>query len=191
MIDLEKLQKAEITKGAMYRASLIFGIGWDASLDSNGNTFDLDASAFLLGVKKRILHDTDVIYYNNLENYSGAVIHLGDNLTGFGEGDDEQILVDLEKMPSNIESIDFCVTIHDAEAKGQVFSQVPGAYVHIMDGESGEDLVRYELGRDFPKDISVIAGKMYRHAGEWKFIALGEGFRGSLDGLVRYYGGDI
>ncbi|MBQ6983289.1 MAG: TerD family protein, partial [Synergistaceae bacterium] len=153
--------------------------------------FDLDAAAFVLGVNGKVLSDADFVFYNNLKHSSGAVQHMGDNLTGAGEGDDEQIKVDLSKLPGNADKVAFTVTIYDAEARKQNFGQVSNAFIHILDETNGKELIRYDLGEDFSVETAVVVGELYRQAGEWKFNAIGSGFRGGLKALCQNFGVNV
>ena len=116
---------------------------------------------------------------------------MGDNLTGAGEGDDEQIQVDLSKVPANIEKIAFTVTIYDAESRHQNFGQVSNAFIRLVDESTGQELIRYDLGEDFSIETAVVVGELYRHSGEWKFNAIGSGFQGGLAALCGHYGIDV
>ena len=133
----------------------------------------------------------DFIFYSNLEHPSGSVKHLGDNRTGEGDGDDEQIMVDLSAVPENIQKIAFSATIYDAENRRQNFGQVSNAYIRIIDDTNHVELVRYDLGEDFSIETAVVAGEIYRHNGEWKFNAVGAGFQGGLEALCRNYGVNV
>ena len=135
--------------------------------------------------------ETDFIFYGNLEHPSGAVKHMGDNLTGAGEGDDEQIMVELEQIPSNIDKIAFTVTIYDAEKRKQNFGQVSNAFIRLVNMDNDEEIIRYDLGEDFSIETAVVVGEIYRfRGGEWKFNAIGSGFQGGLQALCAHYGID-
>jgi len=190
-ISLRKGQKVDLTKGNPSLSKLVIGLGWDTNKYDGGFDFDLDAAAFLLGPNGKVTQDTDFVFFNNLRHPSGAVQHMGDNLTGEGEGDDEVIKVDLSKVPATIDKIDFTVTIYDADKRKQNFGQVSNAYIHVMDEEKHQELIRYDLGEDFSVETAVIVGEIYRHNGEWKFNALGSGFAGGLEALGRNYGVNV
>ncbi len=190
-VNLSKGQKVDLTKGNPGLSKIIVGLGWDTNKYDGGYDFDLDASAFLCGENGKILSDTDFIFYNNLTHSSGAVEHTGDNLTGEGEGDDEVIKVDLSLVPANISKIAFTVTIHDAETRRQNFGQVSNAYIHILDANSGAEIIRYDLGEDFSIETAVVVGELYRNAGEWKFNAIGSGFQGGLYALCKNFGVNV
>ncbi|OQA84432.1 MAG: General stress protein 16U [Lentisphaerae bacterium ADurb.Bin242] len=187
-INLQKGQKVELTRNNVGLSKLMVGLGWDVNQYSGSGPFDLDAAAFLLGENGKIIQDADFIFYNNLRHESGAVEHLGDNLTGEGDGDDEQLKVDLSKVPAVYQKIAFTVTIHEAEARKQNFGQVSNAFIRIVNGADGQELIRFDLSEDFSVETAVIFGELYRHGGEWKFNAVGNGFQGGLAALCNYYG---
>ena len=166
------------------------GLGWDVNQFDTGADFDLDTSAFLAGANGKCPTEKEFIFYGNLEHASGAVKHMGDNLTGEGDGDDEQIEVDLSLVPANIEKIAFTVTIYDAENRHQNFGQVSNAYCRIVDENTNEELIRFDLGEDFSIETAVVVGELYKHNGEWKFNAIGSGFQGGLAALCGHYGID-
>ena len=151
----------------------------------------MNRGAFLLGSSGKVNSDEDFVFYNNLKHKSGAVEHMGDNLTGEGEGDDEEIKVDLEKVPSNVDKIDFTVTIYDAEARRQTFGQVSNAYIRVVDDVTGKEIIRYDLGEDFSVETAVVVGEIYRNRGEWKFNAIGAGWSGGLAALGKNYGVNV
>ncbi|MBR7025528.1 MAG: TerD family protein [Selenomonadaceae bacterium] len=190
-ISLQKGQKVDLTKGNPGLKKLLIGLGWDVNKYDGGHDFDLDAAAFLLGSNGKVNSDEDFVFYNNLKHKSGAVEHMGDNLTGEGEGDDEEIKVDLEKVPSNVDKIDFTVTIYDAEARRQTFGQVSNAYIRVVDDMTGKEIIRYDLGEDFSVETAVVVGEIYRNKGEWKFNAIGAGWSGGLAALGRNYGVNV
>ena len=167
------------------------GLGWDTNRYDGGADFDLDAAAFLLGPDGKVPVDADFVFYGNLKHVSGAVAHMGDNLTGEGDGDDEQILVDLTLVPANIERIAFTVTIYEAEQRRQNFGQVSNSFIRIVDEETNQEIIRYDLGEDFSIETAVVVGELYRHNGEWKFNAIGSGFQGGLAALCRNYGVNV
>ncbi|MFG6383009.1 MAG: TerD family protein [Lachnospiraceae bacterium] len=190
-INLSKGQKVDLTKGNPGLKNIMVGLGWDVNAFDSGADFDLDAAAFLLGQNGKCPTEKEFIFYSNLEHSSGSVQHMGDNLTGEGEGDDEQILVDLTKIPSNIEKVAFTVTIYDSDVRRQNFGQVSNAYIRIVDESNGQELIRYDLGEDFSIETAVVVGELYRHNGEWKFNAIGNGFQGGLAALCGYYGIEV
>ncbi|WP_027626723.1 TerD family protein [Clostridium lundense] len=187
-ISLQKGQKVDLTKGNASLVKVGVGLGWDTNKYDGSYAFDLDAAAFLLGENGKVLNDEDFVFYNNLIHNSGAVEHMGDNLTGDGDGDDEQIKVDLSLIPSNISKVAFTVTIHEAEERRQNFGQVSNAFIRIFKEETGEELIRYDLGEDFSVETAVVVGELYRHKSEWKFNAIGSGFKGGLRALCLNFG---
>ena len=190
-ISLKKGQKVDLTKGNPSLTKVLIGLGWDTNKYDGGFDFDLDAAAFLLNSTGKVNSDDDFVFYNNLKHKSGAVEHMGDNLTGEGEGDDEEIKIDLAKVPANIDKIDFTVTIYDAEVRKQTFGQVSNAYIRVVDDSTGKELIRYDLGEDFSVETAVVVGEIYRHNGEWKFNAIGSGFSGGLAALGRNFGVNV
>ena len=190
-VSLQKGQKVDLTKTNPGLTKIVVGLGWDTNKYDGGSDFDLDAAAFLLGGNGKVTSDGDFVFYNNLKHTSGSVEHLGDNLTGAGEGDDEQIKVDLAKVPAGIEKIDFTVTIHEAESRRQNFGQVSNAFIRIVDEGNNKELIRYDLGEDFSVETAVVVGELYRNNGEWKFNAIGSGFEGGLAALGKNFGVNI
>jgi tellurium resistance protein TerD len=187
-ISLQKGQKVDLTKGNPGLTKVMIGLGWDTNKYDGGYDFDLDAAAFLTNESGKVTNDLDFVFYNNLKHQSGAVEHQGDNLTGEGEGDDEQILVDLTKVPQNIAKIAFTVTIHDADVRGQNFGQVSNAFIRVVNDATGVELIRYDLGEEFSIETAVVVGELYRHGQEWKFNAIGSGFQGGLAALCGNFG---
>ena len=191
MINLFKGQKVNLTKDNPGLSKILVGLGWDINKYDGGSAFDLDAEAFLIGSNGKVPDDSDFIFYGNLQHSSGAVQHMGDNRTGIGEGDDEQIKIDLSKIPAGIEKIAFTVTIYDAETRKQNFGQVSNAFIRIYDEANGKELIRYDLGEDFSVETAVVVGELYRQGAEWKFNAVGSGFKGGLKALCQNYGVNI
>ena len=189
-INLSKGQKIDLTKTNPGLKNIMVGLGWDVNVFDSGSAFDLDAAAFMAGANGKCPKDTDFIFYGNLKHSSGAVEHMGDNLTGEGEGDDEQIRIDLSKIPQNIEKIAFTVTIYDADNRRQNFGQVSNAFIRIVNLDTNEELIHYDLGEDFSIETAVVVGELYKHNNEWKFNAIGSGFQGGLAALCGHYGID-
>ena len=187
-IMLKKGQKIDLTKGNKSLKKILVGLGWDTNKYDGGYDFDLDAAAFCCGDDDKVHEDLDFIFYNNLKHESGAIEHLGDNLTGEGEGDDEQIVIDLSLIPARITKINFTVTIHEADERGQNFGQVSNAYVRVVNQENDEELIRYDLGEDFSIETAIVVAEIYRNNGEWKFNAIGSGFQGGLAALCGNFG---
>jgi tellurium resistance protein TerD len=190
-INLAKGQRVDLTKTNPGLTKVIIGLGWDTNHYHGGQDFDLDASAFLTDANSRVIQDTDFIFYNNLVHASGGVEHTGDNRTGEGDGDDEQIKINFSKVPSNIHRIAITVTIHEAEARNQNFGQVSNAFVRVMDEESEREILRFDLGEDFSVETAVVICELYRHNGDWKFSAVGSGFAGGLASLCRNFGLEV
>ena len=190
-INLAKGQKVDLTKGNPGLKNIMVGLGWDVNAFDSGADFDLDAAAFMCESNGKCPTEKEFIFYGNLENASGALKHMGDNLTGEGEGDDEQIQVDLTKIPANVEKVAFTVTIYEAETRRQNFGQVSNAFIRIVDEATGQELIRYDLGEDFSIETAVVVGELYRNNGEWKFNAIGSGFQGGLAALCGHYGIEV
>lgn len=190
-INLTKGQKVDLTKGNPGLKKLMVGLGWDVNAFDSGADFDLDASAFMLGDNGKCPTEKEFIFYGNLVHGSESVKHMGDNLTGEGEGDDEQIFVDLTKIPANISRIAFTVTIYESEERRQNFGQVSNSFIRIVDEDSGRELIHYDLGEDFSIETAVVVGEIYKHNGEWKFNAIGSGFQGGLAALCGHYGIEV
>lgn len=187
-IVLKKGQKIDLTKNNTSLKKLLVGLGWDTNKYDGGYDFDLDASVFCCGEDGKVHNDLDFIFYNNLKHSSGAIEHMGDNLTGDGDGDDEQIKIDLSLIPESISKIDFTVTIHEALERNQNFGQVSNSYVRVVNLENNEEILRYDLGEDFSIETAIVVGELYRHNGQWKFNAIGSGFQGGLAALCRNFG---
>ena len=190
-INLTKGQKVDLTKGNPGLKKIMVGLGWDVNAFDSGADFDLDAAAFMLGENGKCPTEKEFIFYGNLTHESESVVHMGDNLTGEGDGDDEQIRVDLSLVPANITKIAFTVTIYDAEVRRQNFGQVNNAFIRIYNEETGEELLRYDLGEDFSIETAAVFGELYKSGDEWKFNAIGSGYQGGLAALCANYGIDV
>ena len=190
-INLTKGQKVDLTKGNPGLKKLMVGLGWDVNAFDSGADFDLDAAAFMLGDNGKCPTEKEFIFYGNLTHPSESLKHMGDNLTGTGEGDDEQIFVDLTKIPSNVSKVAFTVTIYEAEERGQNFGQVSNSFIRIVDESTGREVIHYDLGEDFSIETAVVVGELYKHNGEWKFNAIGSGFQGGLAALCGHYGIEV
>jgi len=166
------------------------GLGWDVRVTS-GAAYDLDASAFMLTSNGKVRSDTDFIFYNCKQSTCGSIVHQGDNRTGEGDGDDESIKVELNKIPSGIERVAFTVTIHDAQVRGQNFGQIEKAFIRIVNDESGNEVARYDLSEEASSVTAMIFGELYRYNGEWKFKAIGQGFNQGLGPLASNYGVNV
>lgn len=187
-IQLSKGQRIDLTKSNPTLKNIVVGLGWDVKTFDGGAEFDLDASAFLLNTEGKCRQDTDFIFYNNLRSPDGSVEHTGDNRTGEGEGDDEQIKVHLDMVPADIDRIAITVTIHDAEVRRQNFGQVSNAFVRLVDEDLGTEILRFDLGEDFSIETAVVFCELYKHGSDWKFNAIGSGYQGGLGALVNAYG---
>lgn len=190
-VTLSKGQKVDLTKKNPNLNNLIVGIGWDVNQNASGYSFDLDASAFLLNSFNKVNNDNDFIFYNNPKGGQGSIIHSGDNKTGVGSGDDEQITINLPSVPSNIEKIAFTITINDAKERQQNFEQISNSYIRIIDADTSEIILRYDLGRDFSIETAIVVAELYRYNSEWKFNAVGSGFQGGLAALCNMFGIEV
>ena len=190
-ISLQNGQKVNLTKGNPGLKKVVVGLGWDVNQFDTGGEFDLDAAAFLLADTGKITKSEDFVFYGNLKHPSGSVEHMGDNRTGAGEGDDEQIRIDLSRVPENLTKIAFTATIYEPEQRRQNFGQVNNAFIRIYNEETGEELLRYDLGEDFSIETAVVFGELYKNNGEWKFNAIGSGYQGGLAALCANFGVDV
>ena len=189
-VSLSKGGNVSLSKEAPGLKSATVGLGWDVRT-TDGADFDLDAVVFLTGEDGKVRSDGDFIFYNNKTGAGGAVEHLGDNRTGEGEGDDEQIQVGLDKMPPDVKKLVIGVTIHEADQRKQNFGQVSNAFVRVVNTEGNSEIVRFDLTEDYSTETSMIFGEIYRHNEEWKFRAVGQGFSGGLPSLARDHGVNI
>lgn len=190
-VSLQKGQKVSLTKDNPGLKKVVVGLGWDVNAFDTGGDFDLDAAAFLLNDTGKVGSSSDFVFYGNLSHPSGSVVHQGDNLTGVGDGDDEQIKIDLSKVPDNITKIAFTVTIYEPEQRKQNFGQVNNAFIRIYNEENGEEMLRYDLGEDFSIETAAVFGELYKNGSEWKFNAIGSGFQGGLAALCANFGVDV
>ncbi len=188
-ISLNKGGNLSLSKSEPGLSKISVGLGWQARATA-GADFDLDASCFLLDANGKMRSDADFIFYNQLKTPDGSVEHQGDVLSGSGSGDDEQVVVDLNRVASDVAKLVFTVTIHDAEARRQNFGQVGGAFIRVVNAASGSEIVRYDLSEDASTETAMVFGELYRHNGEWKFRAVGQGFAGGLGALLKNFGGE-
>lgn len=186
-ISLSKGGNVSLSKEDPGLTRILIGLGWDTR-STDGADFDLDASAFLLAETGKVRSDADFIFYNQLRSADGAVEHTGDNTTGEGDGDDESVKVDLARVSADIQRIAITVTIHDAEARRQNFGMVQNAFIRIVNDATDREVARYDLSEDYSTETALIFGEVYRHGGEWKFKAVGQGFAGGLLPLARNFG---
>ena len=190
-VSLSKGQKVSLTKDNPGLKNLLVGLGWDCNKYDGGNDFDLDASAFLTADTGKCPSDKEFIFYGNQEHPTKCVKSTGDNRTGAGDGDDEQILVDLSLVPAEIQKISFASTIYDAETRSQNFGQVSNAYIRVVNADTNEEILRYDLGEDYSIETAVVIGEIYKNGAEWKFNAVGAGFQGGLGALCANFGIDV
>lgn len=169
---------------------IVVGLGWDERV-TDGAEFDLDAVAFLCGENGKVRSDTDFIFYNQLKSPDGSIEHLGDNRTGAGEGDDEQVVMRLAQVPADVDKIVVAVTIHEADVRKQNFGMVGDAFVRVVNTADNKELARYDLSEDMSTETAMIFAEVYRRNGEWKFKAVGQGFEGGLGPLARSYGVNV
>jgi tellurium resistance protein TerD len=189
-VSLTKGGNVSLSKEAPGLRTIRVGLGWDARV-TDGSAFDLDASVYVLGENGRVRSDSDFIFFNNLSGAGGAVVHQGDNLTGDGDGDDEVVVVKLDQLPADVAKISFAVTIYEADQRRQNFGMVQNAFIRVVNGDGGAEIARYDLSEDASTETAMIFGELYRHGGEWKFKAIGQGFAGGLNPLARSFGVNV
>lgn len=187
VINLSKGQKINLSKSKPGLKKIMIGLGWDTNKYSGSADFDLDASVFLQDEHGRTLPE-NFIFYNNLTSPDGSVVHQGDNRTGAGDGDDEQIFIDLDKVPANIQKIAITVTIDSADQRRQNFGMVENAFCRLVNDETGSEEARFDLGEEFSVETAVVIGELYKYNGDWNFRAIGQGFSGGLLALCNNYG---
>ena len=188
-INLTKGQKVDLTKGNPSLTKIVVGLGWDVNVYDSGAAFDLDAAAFMTNSAGKCPTEKEFVFYGNLEHVSGSVKHMGDNLTGEGDGDDEQIMVDLPNIPANIDKLVFVVNIYDANVRHQHFGLIRNAFIRLVDLSTQKEICRFNLSDDYSGRTGLVVGEIYRHNGEWKFNAIGQGVTEAsrLAELVRLY----
>lgn len=186
-ISLNKGGNLSLSKTDPSLNQVLIGLGWDARA-TDGADFDLDASAFLLAANDKVRGETDFIFYNQTRSPEGSVEHTGDNRTGEGDGDDEAVKINLAKVPADVQKIAITVTIHDAESRGQNFGQVQNAFIRVVNDQTNVKIVRFDLNEDYSTETAMIFGELYRHNGEWKFRAVGQGYNGGLRAMCGQYG---
>lgn len=189
-ISLQKGGNVSLSKEAPSMSKMIIGLGWDVRA-TDGAAFDLDGSAFLLNESGKVRSDADFIFYNQSKSADGSVEHTGDNRTGDGDGDDEQIVIELGKVPADVQKIAVAVTIHEAETRGQNFGMVSSAFIRCVNADGNSEIARFDLSEDASVETAMIFGEVYRHNGEWKFKAIGQGFKGGLGPLAKNYGVNV
>ena len=189
-ISLQKGGNVNLSKEAPGLSEVAVGLGWDVRA-TDGAAFDLDATAFLLNASGKVRTDTDFIFYNNKKTPEGSVERLGDNTSGAGEGDDEVVQVKLNQVPADVDKVVFSVTIHEAEARRQSFGQVSKAFIRVVNKADNKELARYDLSEDGSTETALIFGELYRAGSDWKFRAVGQGFKGGLGPLAKNFGVNI
>ena len=189
-VSLSKGGNVSLTKEAPGLTAVTVGLGWDAR-STTGTDFDLDASAIMAGVSGKVLSDGHFVFFNNLTSVDGSVQHLGDNLTGEGDGDDEEINVNLAAVPPEVDKIVFPVSIYDAAARSQSFGQVRNAFIRVINQAGGAEIARYDLSEDASTETAMVFGELYRNGAEWKFRAVGQGYASGLAGIARDFGVNV
>jgi len=189
-VSLSKGGNVSLDKVAPGMSKVLVGLGWDERA-TEGAEFDLDASIFLLKSDGKVRSDDDFIFYNNLISSDGSVVHQGDNRTGEGDGDDEAVKIDFSKVPADVNKISVTVTIHDGVNRSQNFGQVANAFIRIVNDDTNEEVARYDLSEDYSVETAMIFGEIYRHNGDWKFKAVGQGYEGGLKALATGFGIDV
>ncbi|MER5354507.1 TerD family protein [Kitasatospora sp. NPDC002551] len=189
-VSLAKGGNVSLTKEAPGLTAVIVGLGWDVRT-TTGADYDLDASALLCTAHGKVVSDQHFVFFNNLRSPDGSVEHSGDNLTGGGDGDDEQIKVDLEAVPADVVRVVFPVSIYDADARFQSFGQVRNAFIRIVNQANGQEIARYDLTEDASTETAMVFGELYRNGAEWKFRAIGQGYASGLRGIATDYGVNV
>ena len=186
-ISLKKGGRVNLSKEAPSLKKIKVGLGWDVRV-TDGNDFDLDASVFMLNSDGKAKDESAFIFYNNKKSACGSVEHQGDNLTGAGEGDDESLIIDLDKIPADVEKLVIAVTIHDGASRNQNFGQVDNAFIRLVNTDNEEEVIRFDLSEDSSTEISLIFAELYKKDAQWRFAAKGDGFNGGLEQLLSVYG---
>ena len=186
-INLQKGGNVNLSKEAPGMTKMLVGLGWDARV-TDGVAFDIDGSVFLLKADGKVRADVDMVFYNNLKSSDGSVTHSGDNRTGAGAGDDETVSIDLSRVPADVDKIAVCVTIHDADARKQNFGMVSKAYVRCVNENGNTEIARFDLSEDGSVEAAMVFGEIYRNGADWKFKAIGQGFKGGLGPLAASFG---
>ncbi|WP_030238195.1 TerD family protein [Streptomyces sp. NRRL S-350] len=189
-VSLAKGGNVSLSKEAPGLSAVIVGLGWDVRT-TTGADYDLDASALLCNALGKVISDQHFVFFNNLRSPDGSVEHSGDNLTGGGDGDDEQIKVDLDRVPADVAKVVFPVSIYDADARLQNFGQVRNAFIRIVNQANGQEIARYDLTEDASTETAMVFGELYRNGAEWKFRAIGQGYASGLRGIATDYGVNV
>ena len=189
-VSLSKGGNVSLSKQAPGLTAVVVGLGWDPRT-TTGADFDLDASAIMLDMSGRVLSDSHFVFFNNLKSPEGSVEHMGDNLTGGGEGDDEQIKVNLAAVPAEAGKVVFPVSIYEAEQRQQNFGQVRNAFIRIVNQADNSEIARYDLTEDASTETAMVFGELYRAGAEWKFRAVGQGYASGLKGIAQDFGVNV
>lgn len=189
-VSLSKGGNVSLSKEAPGLTEVVVGLGWDPRV-TDGTEFDLDASVFVVGENGKVLDDSSFIFYNNKKSVDGSIEHMGDNRSGAGEGDDEQVTVKLTGLSASAKKLVFAVTIHSAQERQQNFGQVSNAFIRVVNKADGKELTRYDLTEDASTETAMIFGELYRAGEEFKFKAIGQGFTGGLKPLAEAHGVSI
>jgi tellurium resistance protein TerD len=189
-VNLTKGGNVSLTKQAPGLTAVVVGLGWDART-TDGRAFDLDASAIVTDADGRSISDQHFIFFNNKTSPEGAVQHSGDNLTGEGGGDDEQITVNLAALPPQAGKVVFPVSIYEGDNTGQTFGQVRNAFIRVVNQGDNAELARYDLSEDASTETAMVFGELYRNGEEWKFRAIGQGYSAGLSGIARDFGVNV
>jgi tellurium resistance protein TerD len=189
-VSLSKGGNVSLTKAAPNLTAVTVGLGWDVRT-TTGTDFDLDASALLTNAEGKVTNDGNFVFFNNLKSSDGSVEHTGDNLTGEGEGDDEQIKVNLAAVPADVDKIVFPVSIYEAESRQQSFGQVRNAFIRVVNQADNNELARYDLSEDASTETAMVFGELYRNGAEWKFRAIGQGYASGLRGIAQDFGVNV
>ena len=189
-VSLTKGGNVSLTKEAPGLTDVIVGLGWDVRT-TTGTEFDLDASAIVLNAEGKAVSDKHFVFFNNLTTPDGTVEHTGDNLTGEGEGDDEQVKVNLAGLPAEVDKVVFPVSIYDADTRSQSFGQVRNAFIRVVNSAGGAEIARYDLTEDASTETAMVFGELYRNGADWKFRAVGQGYASGLAGIARDFGVNV
>ena len=186
-VSLTKGGNVSLSKEAPGLKKIVLGLGWDPR-KTDGKEFDLDAMVFLTADTGKVRSDADFVFFNNKTSADGSVVHAGDNRSGAGDGDDETIAIDLEKVPADVAKIVATVVIYEGKERGQNFGMVDKAYIRVLNGDGGAEIARFDLSEDAGTVTAMIFGEIYRNGAEWKFKATGQGYDGGFQALVQSYG---
>ncbi len=189
-VSLVKGGNVSLTKEAPGLTNVVVGLGWDVR-STTGADYDLDASAIMLNMNGKVLSDSHFVFFNNLTSPDGTVEHTGDNLTGEGEGDDEQVKINLAGMATEADKIVFTVSIYDADSRSQSFGQVRNAFIRVVNAADSKEIARYDLSEDASTETAMVFGEVYRNGADWKFRAVGQGYASGLAGIARDYGVNV